>query len=69
LAQAPAGWKVRIDRSTTATDPDAAGDVRIVTAGSGFLTTNPQAAVFRHPTNTTQEKDRRGNRRRGQDGQ
>ena len=51
LAQAPAGWKVRIDRSTTATDPDAAGDVRIVTAGSGFRTTNPQAAVFWHPTN------------------
>ena len=52
MAQAPAGWKVRIDRSTAASDPDAAGAVKIVNAGSGFRTTNPQAAVFWHPTNT-----------------
>jgi hypothetical protein len=51
-AQAPRGWKVRIDRSTNASDPDAAGDVKFVTSGSGFRATNPQAAVFWNPANT-----------------
>jgi hypothetical protein len=52
LAQAPAGWKVRADRSTTATDPDAAGAIKFVTMGSGFHATNPQAAVYWNPANT-----------------
>jgi uncharacterized iron-regulated membrane protein len=51
-AQAPKGWKVRVDRSTSATDPDAAGAVKFVTSGSGFHATNPQAAVFWNPANT-----------------
>jgi len=51
-AQAPAGWKQRIDRSTSASDPDAEGAVRFVTMGSGFHATNPQAAVFWNPANT-----------------
>lgn len=51
-AQAPAGWKVRADRSTSATDPDAAGDIKFVTSGSGFHATNPQAAVYWKPSNT-----------------
>src|SRR5688572_16018894 len=29
----PAGWKQRIDRSTNASDPDAAGDIKLTTAG------------------------------------
>jgi hypothetical protein len=51
-AQAPKGWKVRADRSTSATDPDAAGDIKFVTEGSGFHATNPQAAVYWNPANT-----------------
>jgi hypothetical protein len=50
-AQAPQGWKVRVDRSTEASDPDAAGAVKFVTMGSGFHSTNPQAAVYWNPAN------------------
>ena len=52
VAQAPKGWKVRADRSTSASDPDAAGDIKFVTEGSGFHATNPQAAVYWNPSNT-----------------
>jgi hypothetical protein len=51
-AQAPPGWKVRVDRSTAASDPDAAGEIKFVTMGSGFHATNPQAAVYWNPANT-----------------
>jgi hypothetical protein len=51
-AQSPQGWKVRPDRSTNASDPDAAGAIKFVTSGSGFHVTVPQAAVFWNPTNT-----------------
>ncbi len=47
----PAGWKQRIDRSTSATDPDAAGEVKIVTAGSGYHIQTPSAGVFWNPGN------------------
>src|SRR5436309_12041720 len=53
LAQAPPkGWKMRVDRSTTASDPDAAGAIKFVTMGTGFHATNPQAAVYWNPANT-----------------
>src|SRR5205814_9619202 len=51
-AQAPKGWRVRGDRSTSASDPDAAGSVKFVTMGSGFHATNPQAAIYFNPANT-----------------
>jgi hypothetical protein len=51
-AQAPAGWKLRVDRSMTASDPDAAGPIKFVAKGSGFHATNPQAAVYWNPSNT-----------------
>jgi len=51
-AQAPKGWKVRPDRSTNASDPDAAGDIKFTTTSGGFHATNPQAAVFWNPANT-----------------
>ena len=51
-AQAPQGWRVRVDRSTNASDPDAAGAIKFVAAGSGFHATNPQAAVYWNPANT-----------------
>lgn len=53
LAQAPQGWKMRVDRSAAASDPDASGDIKFVTMGSGFHATNPQAAVYWNPANTT----------------
>ena len=46
VAQAPQGWKMRVDKSTAASDPDAPGDIKFVTMGSGFHATNPQAAVY-----------------------
>src|SRR5438270_869063 len=52
VAQAPKGWKLRVDRSTSASDPDAAGDIKFVTSGSGFHATNPQAAVYWDSANT-----------------
>ena len=48
-AQAPKGWKMRIDHSTAASDPDAPGPVKFVTEGSGFHATNPQAAFIGIP--------------------
>lgn len=51
-AQTPAGWKQRLDRSTSASDPDAAGTVKFVTMGGGFHATNPAAAVYWNPANT-----------------
>ena len=50
-AQSPAGWKVRADRSTSATDPDAAGTIKFTAAGKGFHAVNPQAAVYWNPAN------------------
>jgi hypothetical protein len=52
LAQAPKGWKMRVDRSASASDPDAAGDIRFVTQGDGFHATNPKAAVYWNPADT-----------------
>ena len=46
-----AGWKQRIDASTSATDPDPAGQVKFMAMGGGFHTANPQAAVFWNPKN------------------
>jgi hypothetical protein len=47
-----AGWKQRIDRSTQASDPDPAGQVKFMAMSGGFHTSNPQAAIFWNPTNT-----------------
>ncbi|HVB57533.1 MAG TPA: hypothetical protein VNE63_14070 [Candidatus Acidoferrales bacterium] len=51
FAQAPKGWKLRVDRSTNASDPDAAGAIKFITMGSGFRALNPQAAVYWNPAN------------------
>ena len=53
VAQAPKGWMVRADRSTSASDPDGAGTIKFATMGTGFHATNPQAAVYWNPANTT----------------
>jgi len=51
-AESPKGWKVRVDRSASASDPDGAGSISFVTSGSGFHATNPQAAIYWNPANT-----------------
>lgn len=51
-AQAPKGWKMRVDHSSSASDPDAAGDIKFVVMGKGFHATNPQAAIYWNPANT-----------------
>ena len=51
-AQGTKGWKLRADRSTSASDPDAAGAIQFMAMGAGFHATNPQAAVFWNPANT-----------------
>ena len=51
-AQSTAGWKVRADRSTSATDPDGAGKIQFTAVGKGFHAVNPQAAVYWNPANT-----------------
>ena len=50
-AQSTAGWKVRPDRSTSASDPDAAGKIQFMAMGGGFHAVNPQAAVYWNPGN------------------
>jgi hypothetical protein len=52
LAQAPKGWKMRVDRSTSASDPDAAGSIKFMQMGSVLHAVTPQAAVFWNPANT-----------------
>ena len=52
LAQAPKGWKMRVDRSTSASDPDASGSIKFMQMGSVLHAVNPQAAVFWNPANT-----------------
>ena len=47
-----AGWKQRIDRSTSASDPDPAGEVKFMAMAGGFHTANPSAAIFWNPKNT-----------------
>lgn len=51
-AQAPAGWQMRVDRSTNASDPDDVPDVKFVTMGRGFHVTTGPAAVLWGGENT-----------------
>lgn len=47
-AQPPAGWHLRVDKSTNAADPDDVPDVKFVTMGSGFhVTTGPAAVLWK----------------------
>jgi hypothetical protein len=49
---APTGWKQRIDRSTSASDPDGSGQVKLMKEGDALHAETPAAAVFWNPTNT-----------------
>jgi hypothetical protein len=50
-AQAPDGWQVRIDRSTSAADPDDVPDIKVGTVGKGFRVTGGPAGTFWNPAN------------------
>ena len=51
-AQAPAGWKVQIDRSTNPADPDNTPNLKFMAMGKGFHVTGGPAGVFWNPANT-----------------
>jgi hypothetical protein len=51
-AQSTSGWKIRADRSSSASDPDGAGEIKFTAMGKGFHAVNPTAAVYWHPSNT-----------------
>ncbi len=51
-AQSPKGWKMRVDRSAEASDPDGSGEIQFLAMGTGFRAINPQAAVYWNPENT-----------------
>jgi len=51
-AQAPAGWKLRVDYSARAADPDGGGPIQFVEENGGYHATNPQAAAYWNPANT-----------------
>jgi len=46
LAQAPEGWQVRIDRSTSAADPDDVPNVKVAAVGKGFRVTGGPAGTY-----------------------
>ena len=52
VAQAPPGWKVRIDRSQNAQDPDGNPDLKFITMGTGLHVTGGPAGTFWNPANT-----------------
>jgi hypothetical protein len=52
MAQAPKGWKLRVDGGSNASDPDGAGQIKFVEEKGGFHATNPQAAAYWNPANT-----------------
>lgn len=47
--QAPEGWRVRIDRSQSAQDPDDTPNLKVVTVGKGFQVTGGPAGTFWNP--------------------
>jgi len=51
-AQAPAGLQVRVDESTSASDPDDVPNVQVVAAPNGFEVKTGPAAVVWNPANT-----------------
>lgn len=51
VAQAPEGWKVRVDRSQSASDPDDVPDLKVVTMGKGFRATGGPAGTFWNEAN------------------
>jgi hypothetical protein len=50
-AQTPAGWKVHIDRSQNAQDPDDKSGVTFMSMGKGFHVSGGPAGTYWHPSN------------------
>ena len=51
-AQAPAGWMVRVDHSSSAQDPDDTDNLKFMTMGTGFHVTGGPAGTFWSDANT-----------------
>ena len=51
-AQIPAGWKVHIDRSQNAQDPDNKSGVTFMSMGKGFHVSGGPAGTYWNPSNT-----------------
>ena len=51
-AQTPAGWKVHIDRSQNAQDPDNKSGVMFMSMGKGFHVSGGPAGTYWNPSNT-----------------
>ena len=51
-AQAPDGWRVRVDRSENAQDPDDVPQIKFIAMGKGFHVTSGPAGTFWHPAHT-----------------
>lgn len=51
-AQVPAGWKMRVDRSQSAEDPDSRPDLMFMAMGKGFHVSGGPAGTFWNPTVT-----------------
>lgn len=51
-AQTPAGWKVHIDRSQNAQDPDDKSGVMFMSMGKGFHVSGGPAGTYWNPANT-----------------
>jgi hypothetical protein len=51
-AQTPAGWKVHIDRSQNAQDPDDKSGVKFMAMGKGFHVSGGPAGTYWNPANT-----------------
>ena len=52
LAQSPAGWKMRVDRSQSAQDPDDRPDLTFMSMGKGFHVKGGPAGTFWSSSNT-----------------
>jgi hypothetical protein len=51
VAQTPQGWRMRVDESTSAEDPDDRPDLKVATVGSGMRITGGPAGTFWNPSN------------------
>jgi hypothetical protein len=51
FAQAPEGLKVRVDRSTNASDPDDTPELKVMSMGKGFHVVGGPAGTFWDPKN------------------
>lgn len=51
-AQSPTGWKVHIDQSTNAQDPDDKSGVKFMAMGKGFHVAGGPAGTYWNPANT-----------------